>query len=208
VALGLFRERGFDAVTVREITERADVGKGTFFHHFPAKEVVLLQHYRDVAARLLKFANRLEADTSRLWFRSLFQWMEELVADEDLLVDEVVRHVFSSPDLMQAENQVGGKLLDRYEEVIEDGVDRGELRSDLDRRLVARLVADLWSATLFGWIYQGRSFSIAAELERKLDVLFDGLRPGDGGDEDGPGAPSPEVGSKLESEAGTGGVRG
>ena len=39
-ALALFREKGVDATTVDEITEKADVARGTFFNYFPRKEAV------------------------------------------------------------------------------------------------------------------------------------------------------------------------
>ena len=40
-ALKLISRRGLTSVTVEDITEAADVGKGTFFNYFPSKEHVL-----------------------------------------------------------------------------------------------------------------------------------------------------------------------
>ena len=40
-ALQLFAKRGFSNVTVEDITDAADVGKGTFFNYFETKDHVL-----------------------------------------------------------------------------------------------------------------------------------------------------------------------
>src|SRR5690348_5605782 len=41
-ALQLFAEKGFAETTVEDITNAADVGKGTFFNYFPSKDHILL----------------------------------------------------------------------------------------------------------------------------------------------------------------------
>src|SRR5947208_8073451 len=41
-ALKLFTEKGFAETTVEDITNAADVGKGTFFNYFPSKEHILI----------------------------------------------------------------------------------------------------------------------------------------------------------------------
>src|SRR6266850_8028837 len=41
-AMDLFARKGFAETTVEDITNVADLGKGTFFNYFPSKEHILL----------------------------------------------------------------------------------------------------------------------------------------------------------------------
>src|SRR5271166_4249994 len=41
-ALDLFARKGFAETTVEDITDAADLGKGTFFNYFPSKDHILL----------------------------------------------------------------------------------------------------------------------------------------------------------------------
>ncbi|MCM2411659.1 TetR/AcrR family transcriptional regulator [Streptomyces sp. RKAG290] len=55
VATGLFLERGFDAVTIAEIAEAADVSVNTVYNYFPAKEDLFLDRSRGIVDRLSRY---------------------------------------------------------------------------------------------------------------------------------------------------------
>ncbi|MFF3375549.1 TetR family transcriptional regulator [Streptomyces sp. NPDC002680] len=59
IAIGLFLEKGFDAVSVAEIAAAAGISKPTLFRYFPAKEDLVLHRFadhEDEAARVVRAA--------------------------------------------------------------------------------------------------------------------------------------------------------
>ena len=53
-ALDVFAEKSVDAATVEEITEKADVGKGTLYQHFEDKEEIVVTLIEDAVNHLIE----------------------------------------------------------------------------------------------------------------------------------------------------------
>ncbi len=47
---GLLHDKPYDAITIQDITERANVGRTTFYLHYDSKDDLLLEHYGDVTS--------------------------------------------------------------------------------------------------------------------------------------------------------------
>ena len=56
----LVNEKGYDAITIREITDRADIGYATFFRHYDSKDELMLGMFNQIMEDLKSQA--VEAD--------------------------------------------------------------------------------------------------------------------------------------------------
>ena len=65
-ALSLFRERGFDETTMREIAARAGLSLGAAYHYFASKEAIVLAYYAHIQAKHIELARQALATTTEL----------------------------------------------------------------------------------------------------------------------------------------------
>ena len=56
--LSLILEKGYDAVTVEDITERADLGRTTFYLHYKDKEDLLVESIETIASELVEYISQ------------------------------------------------------------------------------------------------------------------------------------------------------
>jgi AcrR family transcriptional regulator len=101
-ALRLFREQGYDATTVQQIIEDAEVSESTFFRYFPTKgDVVLSDDYDPliVAAFLDQPPELRPIQALRIAFRTAF---DQLPSQEASDQRDRMQLVFSVPELRAA----------------------------------------------------------------------------------------------------------
>ena len=65
-ARDMFAEKGFDSTTIDDITERADVGKGTFYYHFIDKQDLIAELIKIMMDELIETMDKYCEDTAEL----------------------------------------------------------------------------------------------------------------------------------------------
>jgi AcrR family transcriptional regulator len=141
-AIAEFAEHGERGAKVERIVAAADLGWGTFFHYFPRKNDVLLcvgielqelmeQALATAAAAPGRPTREVVWEVYRVAARPLYGLRVHLA---------VIREVLASPvryERMLGEREPMGAHLAR---VLEVGQARGEVRTDVDAALLARLL--------------------------------------------------------------------
>lgn len=178
-AFELFERQGFEATTIDQIAALADVGKGTFFNYFPTKQNVLTDYYTRLSAEFIGIAENIKTGNAQKRFAKLFEAMEKIFGREGQMVDVLYPEVFKQPKLIALDENIEERVSAIYAGWLETDKNKKKVRDDLDTPLAVRLIFDIWSATLRAWIESGKSFSLAQELNRKLEILFVGLQAKD-----------------------------
>ena len=174
-ALRLFGERGFDATTIHDITEAADVTPRTFFLHFGSKEDVLLGDARDGVAAFEEMLRDRPDDEDV--FTAVRETVIGLLALDDTPVEETrlqARLMIDAPSLM-------GRVYEHYvefEEIIARAVaDRFGLDAERDAypRLLSTCAMTAVRVALVLWYQRGEKEPLADVVAELFTVLGDGL---------------------------------
>ena len=180
-ALDLFAKHGFADTTVEDITNAADVGKGTFFNYFPSKDHILLAFAEMQLSKLESIIDNLRNTNEPVpqFLRTLAVRMtEEPGRNPSLMRALLLANLSSTPvrDGMRINQTRGHRLLTEFVEI---GQQRGELRKDLPAGDIAHVFRQTVFGTLLIWSLYGDD-SLSTRIRTAFDVLWQGLSPRDG----------------------------
>jgi AcrR family transcriptional regulator len=175
-ALKLFEQQGFMNTTVEQITEAADVGKGTFFNYFPSKEHVLLA----VFAMVTEHFTQLEREAPTITdVRKHMMHFARNVRNQPGRTPLLLRNVFGAAMTNQVVNDPFRMLMKRARQavakVMERGQELGQIRTDLSPADLARTLQQSILGTEMVW-------SVSAEpgeelndwVDRMFDIFWEG----------------------------------
>lgn len=179
VAAHLFARKGFNGVSMREISEKAGVTKPTVYYYFKNKEEIYkalidtgLEHSRADLQRIR---------TQYLPFREqLTEIIRERIRDCERFTDftKIFIDLHLSTEkldfLTQFEDQMQEPLLE-LERLIQEGIERGEVNRELNPRLAAEIISAVVFYYLWRQVERGGEAGDLDLAEHIVDMIFKGL---------------------------------
>jgi len=166
----IFSEKGIDLTTIDDITQRADLAKGTFYYHFTDKNEVIAELIRQVIDGLVQLTRkRCEgADDLTTLLESIIQAHIDFFSTR---WEDFVLYYQGRADLKLKEGYTGLEIpfLD-YLEAIEDLVE-SVIQQDLDKPLLRRM-----ACAVAGFLSGYYSFAVIASEDDDVDASLQSLR--------------------------------
>lgn len=179
----LFLTVGFEATTIQDITDAADVGKSTFFAHFDNKGDVALHLCTYRADKIVEQYERGDFEgplPSRriLRFARAYASMNAQEDPEARTMNKLVLHqFFAQPMIMAPETP---RLEAILQELVEQGVQAGEFSASTDPAAAAQLLYAALYSTKAAWLRPPAStvpFDLVARSVAVVEVVVRGLAP-------------------------------
>jgi AcrR family transcriptional regulator len=173
-------ERGYDAATVRDIAAAADLSTGAVFASFNDKadlfnEVIIADY-----AALLDQMNEVAANgtSSRDTLLKLLALAYVFHFQELPLVQAAIGFSWLRDGGAEDRNRAGTRLiLCRLADVLQNGIESGELSRNLDVDLIAEMLWDSYVANYRRAIFDGWDVeALRARIASQIDVLLDGYQ--------------------------------
>src|SRR5256886_13920700 len=180
-ALDLFAQKGFAETTVEDITETADVGKGTFFNYFPSKDHILLA-FGEMQLGKLEAAIELAGLTGEPmpdFLRSLGVRMTQEPTRNPAIIRALLQAYLSTTPVREAMIDLQNRVHALHTQMIQLGQERGEICSDLPAADIAYVFRQTIFGTLLIWSLYGDS-TLHARMDAAFNLLWTGMAPRQG----------------------------
>ncbi len=176
----LFNERGYEAATVREIAAAAGLSTGAVFASFTDKADLFGEVIVDDCNALadhLKTAG-LEDVTTEAALLRLFSQAYAFHRDHLPLIQAAIGHSWvAEPEAARRVRGAAKRVRVLVDEVLQRGVERGELSRDLDIRLTNEMIWDSFVANYRHAIFESwDTRALEAQLSAQIKILLAGWR--------------------------------
>jgi AcrR family transcriptional regulator len=177
-SLDLFAKKGFAETTVEDITNAADVGKGTFFNYFPSKDHILLAFGEMQLGKLRQAVDEARKTQQPLpaFLRSLTTRMTAEPARNPDLIRVLLLAFLSNQEVRKAMMDLQARILALHTEMIRLGQERGEIRNDLPPIELAQVFRQVIFGTALIWSLYGDA-SLNSRMDAAFEIIWTGFSP-------------------------------
>ena len=174
VAMDLFQRQGFNNTTMEQIAEEADVARKTLYNHFSVKEAIVDEYARGISKEFTHDAFETlqnQPDTRSRLLNTLgkvYEWVEINPEITGICLGYRLKNMY------QGTGYSSGGTQSLIAEIIRLGQQAGEIRQDIQAKLLAKQLDILRGAVVMDWLNDSSKLELRTEMAKLVDLFLDG----------------------------------
>ena len=178
-AVIVIAENGYHQAQVSKIAKQAGVADGTIYLYFKNKEDILISVFED---KMAVFINRLQMIVRRNEAASekLYKMIE---SHFNVQTDNKHLGIVTQLELRQSNIEVRVKInailkgyLELIDDILQEGVEAGEFRTDMDIRLARQCIFGTIDEVTTAWVMKDQKFDLLALAPKVYELLLNGIK--------------------------------
>jgi TetR/AcrR family fatty acid metabolism transcriptional regulator len=171
-AINLMDRKGFENITIADISKKAGVSVGAFYHYFNSKHDILAEIFRKADEYFsieVKFELRKESIPEQI-----VEYFDHYARFNLASGVEITQQLFNPKIKFFIEK--GRPMQTILQELIRKGQEKKEIRADADPEELARFLFVMARGVVFEWsLYEGR-YNLEATMHKYMEILVSTLR--------------------------------
>jgi len=174
----LFASRGFDAVAMSDVAERAGVARATVFNHFGSKHALveaITASVFDYYRVMLDHALADESSSAPALVRALFDHMGAGIEQFHGFYRELFREIMKFQVGLEESStaaQAAERTQERLTRLLARGQQRGELSQDFTAADLESAFTSLANGTIDRWLYEDASSSLRERMQKAAEIFL------------------------------------
>ncbi|MBU0928338.1 MAG: TetR/AcrR family transcriptional regulator [Spirochaetes bacterium] len=174
-AVALFREKGFDSVTVEEITTRAGTAKGSFYTYFRTKSDIIIEEFKAIDDFYLKYQHNLKRyGSARARISAFVRAQTRHVRDNVGVAILKILYATNISDPLAEKFLINPQryLHSLVKEIIVFGQESGEFRDDIDADELTLLFNRSMRSVFLDWAISDDDWDLVAAGVRYCELML------------------------------------
>lgn len=182
-AAALFKEYGFENVSVDSIVEKAGISKGSFYVHFDSKDSLTAALITEYVSELdLSYKTFMDSLTEDAKVSTVLLALVEKIAD--IMTDKIGYNLTKLAYRIQIDRDIstsallsyGRDIYGAFRGLVQRGIQEGEFKSELDAETLAEQFVTVLRGFTYEWCIRYPEFQLKDELLRHFNMLLSGIK--------------------------------
>ncbi len=182
-ALAVFSRSGYSTATLDDVAKEAGVTRGAIYWHFHSKAelyAALLEKYSARGAQIVQQAAAEGGSLIEILRRVFFNLLSAIEIDKDLRAIMEI-NLFKTEQTAELETNrqrqlvESRALLNSIAAAMQQGIDSGDLRSDIGAIEMARAFLSFQNGIVYSWLWDRSAFSLSSSANALMEIFLGGI---------------------------------